>query len=234
MVKKKRNYRRLARLKYVLRDLVFGMEDGLVSNLGLILGVFVGGATGRIIILAGLATMFAGAFSMSAGSYLSAKSQREVYLREISDTKRKLKKNPRKYLTQMKSILEKEGFDEDEVLAMITHFDKHNRETFFTNYVQKIIGISEDRLESPIKNSLMMFISFLTGSSIPIVPFLFLDNGKAMFVSIILTMASLFTLGIASSIFTKRGKLKSGLEILVIGLGAGVIGYLVGSLFSII
>jgi len=234
MVKKKRGLRQLAKIKYVLRDLVFGMEDGLVSNLGLILGVFVGGATTRVVVLAGLATMFAGAFSMSAGSYLSAKSQKEVYLREIQETKKKLKKNPRKYLNKMKKILEKEGFDEDEVLAMITHFDQHNRETFLTNYLQKIVGISEERLESPIKNSLMMFVSFLTGSFIPIVPFLMLDNSKAMMTSVILTITSLFFLGIASSVFTKRSKLKSGLEILIVGLCAGAIGYVVGSFFSII
>jgi VIT1/CCC1 family predicted Fe2+/Mn2+ transporter len=244
MVKKKKDlkkkgfrrvgFKNLARIKYVLRDLVFGMEDGLVSNLGLILGVFVGGATGEIIILAGLATMFTGAFSMSAGSYLSAKSQREVYLREINDTKFKLKKNPRKCLLEMKKILEKEGFDEDEVLVMITHFDKHNHKTFLTNYIQKIVGLSEDRLESPLKNSLMMFVSFFFGSFIPVVPFLFLNTRIAMFSSVSLTIISLFVLGITSSIFTKRSMFKSGLEILIVGLGAGIIGYIVGSLFAII
>lgn len=231
MVKKKRGSR-FGRFKYVLRDLVFGMEDGLVSNLGLILGVFVGGASNQIVILAGLATMFAGAFSMSAGSYLSAKSQREVYLMEIKETKKKLKKDPRKYLRKMKIILEKEGFDEDEVAAMLLHFEKHNRDTFFTNYVQKIVGLSEERLESPIKNSMMMFGSFLSGSFVPVVPFLFLENSIAMLISIFLTIISLFSLGVTSSLFTKRNKFKSGLEILIVGLGAGAIGYIVGVLFT--
>ena len=94
----------------IIRDFVFGMEDGLVSNLGLVLGVYVGGGGHYAIILAGMASMIAGAFSMSAGSYLSSKSQREVYEYEISEAKEKLKKNPKKYLKEMGGLLKKEGF----------------------------------------------------------------------------------------------------------------------------
>src|SRR3989344_6422911 len=114
-------------LKNVIRDFFFGMEDGLVSNLGLVLGVHIGGGSTYVVILAGIASMVAGAFSMSAGSYLSAKSQREVYEHEIAVTKRDLKKDPQQALREMRSILKKEGFDQDEIKVMIRHFEQHNR-----------------------------------------------------------------------------------------------------------
>src|SRR3989338_11517787 len=97
------------RTKDVVRDFVFGMQDGLISNLGLVLGVWQGGGGKFAILLAGLASMFGGAFSMSAGSYLSAKAQREVYEQEIKATKELLKKNPKQCLIDMRLILKEEG-----------------------------------------------------------------------------------------------------------------------------
>ena len=215
-------------LKNVIRDLVFGMEDGLVSNLGLVLGVYVGGGDTYAILLAGLASMFAGAFSMSAGSYLSAKSQREVYEHEIATIKTQLKEKPKKCLSEMKKILHQEGFDADEVKVMLHHFSEHNRSTFMINYIQKKLGLSEDRFELPFKNALTMFFSFSLGSVFPIIPFFFLSNSKAAILSVTLTIIVLFLVGLIKTKYTKLNWFKSGIEIVIIGIGAGVLGYLVG------
>lgn len=223
----------ISNLKDVIRDIVFGMEDGLVSNLGLVLGVYAGSGEAIAVILAGLASMIAGAFSMSAGSYLSAKSQREVYENEIKCTKDELKSNPRKCLFDMKKILKAEGFDEDEVKAILHHFEKHNKSTFMINYVQKKLGLSEGRLELPLKNAFTMFFSFLIGSFFPIAPFIFWTKSSA-YISIILTITVLFLLGLLKAKYAKLNPWKSGLEIVFIGVGAGVLGYLVGWLISFI
>jgi vacuolar iron transporter family protein len=216
-----------------IRDFVFGMEDGLVSNLGLVLGVYAGGA-GSAIVLAGLASMFAGAFSMSAGSYLSAKSQREVYECEIKEAKNALKKNPKKYLQEMRQLLKKESFDEDEIHALLHHFEHHNQSTFVTNYIQKKVGISESKLEHPLKNALTMFLSFITGSIFPVFPFIFFTNSTAAIVATTLTVIMLFMVGLAKTYYTKRSKFKAGMEIVLVGVGAAIIGYLVGRLFGVI
>lgn len=223
----------ISNLKDVIRDVVFGMEDGLVSNLGLVLGVYAGSGEALAVILAGLASMIAGAFSMSAGSYLSAKSQREVYENEIKCTKDDLKNNPRQCLFDMKKILKAEGFDTDEVKAILHHFEKHNKSTFMINYIQKKLGLSEERLELPLKNAFTMFFSFLIGSFFPIAPFIFLTNGSA-YVSIALTITVLFLVGILKAKYTKLNTWKSGFEIVFIGVGAGFLGYLVGWLISLI
>ncbi|MBU0470280.1 MAG: VIT1/CCC1 transporter family protein [Nanoarchaeota archaeon] len=220
-------------IKNTIRDFVFGMQDGLISNLGLVLGVWQGGGGKFAIILAGLASMFAGAFSMSSGTYLSAKSQREVYEQEIEATKKKLRDHPKQSIKEMKGILKAEGFDDNEIKVMCRHFVKHNESTFIKNYIQKKTGLSEDRLDLPLKNAFTMFLSFLVGSIFPIFPFIFFKESVAVVVAATLTITVLFLVGFIKTIYTKKSWLKSGLEVVLIGLISGIIGYLVGFILSL-
>ncbi len=213
-----------------MRDFVFGMEDGLVSNLGLVLGVYFGSPSA--VVIAGLASMIAGSFSMSAGSYLSAKSQREVYECEIREAEEALKENPKKYLKEMRVVLKKEGFDSDEIKALLHHFEHHNHSTFVTNYIQKKVGISEEKLDHPVKNAFAMFASFLAGSLFPVLPFVFLSGMQAVWTAIIITITALFLVGVAKTHFTKRSWLKAGFEIAIVGIVAGALGYAVGWFFK--
>lgn len=218
-------------LSDVIRDFVFGMEDGLVSNLGLVLGVHVGGAGKFAVVLAGLASMVAGAFSMSAGSYLASKSQREVYEHEIATAKKDLEKNPQVCIQEMKTILHEEGLRRKEIDVLFKKSAKYKHPRFVCNYmVQKRVGLSQEKLDFPIKNALMMFFSFLTGSFFPIAPFIFLPTSAAPFVAVILTVLSLFVVGAVRAVYTKLHWFKSGLEIVFIGIGAGILGYIVGIL----
>ncbi|MEK6809532.1 MAG: VIT1/CCC1 transporter family protein [Nanoarchaeota archaeon] len=221
-------------VKDVIRDFVFGMEDGLVSNLGLVLGVYVGGGDAFTIILAGFASMFTGAFSMSAGSYLSSKSQREVYEHELETVREELTKNPRKCYMEMRSALVKEGMKKQEVDLLLKKSSRYKHPEFVCNYmVQKKVGISKEKLEVPLKNAITMFFSFLIGSAFPIVPFLVsklnsLQLWPAAVVSSTLTIVALFGVGWAKTSHTKLNWFKSGIEVVFIGLAAGLIGYLVG------
>lgn len=220
--------------KDLVRDFVFGMQDGLISNLGLALGVWQGGGDRFTILLAGAASMLAGAFSMSAGSYLSAKSQREVYEQEIAHAKRILKEHPKEYLREMRVILKQEGFDADEIKVLLRHFEKHNHSTFVTNYIQKRLCLSEAKLEFPIKNAAAMFFSFIFGSLFPILPFVFFENSLAAALAVLFTIIALFFIGWAKSLFTKLDWVKSGWEIVIIGVGAGIIGYAVGHILNLV
>lgn len=216
-------------LSDVIRDFVFGMEDGLVSNLGLVLGVHVGGAGKFAVVLAGLASMVAGAFSMSAGSYLSAKSQREVYEHEIATARNELMKNPQSCVREMRTILQEEGLGKREIDALFKKSSKYKHPQFVCNYmVQKRVGVSEEKLDFPLKNAVMMFISFLTGSFFPIAPFIFLPLVVAPYVAVVLTIIFLFAVGAVRAYYTQLHWFKSGMEIVFIGIGAGILGYLVG------
>jgi len=217
----------------VTRDFVFGMEDGLVSNFALVLGVYFGGGSSTAILLAGLVSMFAGAFSMSAGSFLSAKSQREVYEYKIKSAEELLKKNPKGKIAEMKKILKKEGFNTDEIEVFIHHFAHHNHSTFAINYIQKKVGISKEKLEHPLKNASTMFISFLCGSLFPVFPFFFFTKSTGIIVAATLTIISLFIVGVVQTYYTKRNPFKSGFEVLGVGVCAGIIGYLIGLAFQL-
>ncbi len=224
--------------KELIRDFVFGMEDGLVSNLGLVLGVYFGGGDAYTIILAGFASMFVGAFSMSAGSYLSSKSQRQVYEQEMNVAREDLTKNPRKCYSEMRSSLIKEGFSKEEVDDLLKKSSRYKHPKFICNYmVQKRVGISAKKLEIPFKNAFTMFFSFLIGSSFPIIPFLFskfdsISLFQAGITASVLTISVLFSVGLAKTYYTRLNKIKSGLEVVLIGVGAGFIGYFVGWLVS--
>lgn len=219
-------------LREVLRDFVFGMEDGLVSNLGLVLGVYMGSGDSFAIILAGLASMFTGAFSMSAGSYLAAKSQREVYEEEMKDAQQELEKNPKGHLKEMCTQLRKEGFDRDEVGIICKHYIRHNQRTYRESYVQKKVGIARNKLELPMRNAIMMFFSFLLGSSFPILPFILAKENIAVIIAPIVTIIMLFVVGVFKTHYTKRSPIASGLQVVLVGLGAGIIGYIVGLVLS--
>lgn len=222
------------KLADVIRDFVFGMEDGLVSNLGLVLGVFVGGGGTFAIVLAGLASMFAGAFSMSAGSYLSSKSQREVYEQEIKSTHKDLHDNPQKCFQEMKRLLRKEGISHKEIRVILRKFSGSHPQ-FVCNYLaQKKVGIFKGKLERPWKNAITMFFSFITGSVFPILPFVLFSENKGAIVAVIATAVVLFIVGSLKTIYTKRNWFKSGMEIVFVGLGAGLTGYLVGMVISLI
>ncbi len=222
----------LDNVRTFIRDIVFGMEDGLVSNLGIIFALWSAGAIQHTILLAGLASLFAGALSMSAGSYLSSKSQREVYEAEVSDIITFIKEKPKKALKQMQEILRNEGFDKDEIDALSEHFLEHNRETFLKNYIQKKLHISPQRFENPVRNAFAMFGAFSLGSLFPVFPFFFGASSGFMIFSAILTILVLFLVGVTKSQVTKRHWFKSGAEMVLLGIGAGIVGYVIGSIFG--
>lgn len=230
MVKKKAK----SILENFMRDIVFGMEDGLVSNLGIIFALWVAGSSRNTILLAGLASLFAGSLSMSVGSYLSSKSQREVYENEIKKTKELIQKRPKFACKELAKTLKSEGFDQDEINIMSKHFLEHNEETFFQNFVQKKLKLSPERFDNPIKNAFIMFLSFSIGSIFPIIPFFFSNNFNAILISSLLTISTLFLVGVTKSVVSHRNWIKSGFEMVVLGLGAGIIGYLVGVGFNLL
>ena len=221
-------------LKGFMRELVFGMEDGLVSNLGIVLAVWVATSDARFVLLSGLASMFAGALSMSAGSYLSSKSVGEVYDAEVMKAKELVRKNPKKASKEMRALLTKEQFDEDEINAMMRHFLHHNKETFAINYIQKKLHVSPKGASHPFHDAVVMFLAFALGSIFPVFPFFFGGSSNIMIASVSLTILVLFAVGIGKSTVTHRNCISSGLEIVMVGIGAGALGYVVGVIFGVV
>jgi VIT1/CCC1 family predicted Fe2+/Mn2+ transporter len=215
-----------------LRAAVFGVNDGLVSNAGLILGV--AGATGdpHMILLSGIAGLLAGAFSMAAGEFLSVRSQREMYEYQIGLEREELAEYPEQEAEELALIYAAKGLSEKEAKELA---DKliHDPEKALDTLSREELGLDPHALGSPWGAALFSFLSFAVGAMIPLLPFLVTAGSTALYRSIGLTAACLFGVGALLTLFTGRNALLGGLRMLAIGSAAGGITYVIGSLLGV-
>jgi VIT1/CCC1 family predicted Fe2+/Mn2+ transporter len=215
----------------VMRDLVFGMEDSLITNLGLVLGVAAAGVSNIDVLLAGSAAMFAGMVSMAAGDYLSTKSQRETLDAQIEDEERKLC-STKKECRILGKIYREARFTDKELVHFIKHLNTHKK-LGLKILAEEALGIVPERYENPIRGAVTILIAYAIGSLFPVLPFLMQDTKLASIIALAGTGAALFTVGAYKTKITKRNWVKSGLEMLIVALLAASAGYLIGWLFGL-
>jgi VIT1/CCC1 family predicted Fe2+/Mn2+ transporter len=218
-------------LKDAIRDIVFGMEDGLISNLGLVLGVAASGAPNVDVLIAGFASLFAGAVSMTAGDYLSTKSQREALDAQLATEEQKLctTKNECQILGR---IYRQARFTDKELRHFVRHLNTHKKLALKV-LAEEELGIVPEKFENPVRGAVTIFIAYLLGAILPIMPFFFENTKFASAVSLAATGLTLFTIGAYKTKITKRNWVKSGLEMLTVALLAAVAGYVIGYLFGV-
>src|SRR3954465_15456576 len=217
-----------------LRAVIFGVSDGLVSNLSLVMGV-AGAATageGHFILLAGIAGLLAGAFSMAAGEYISMQSQRELFERQIELERAELEAMPDEERAELAALYRAKGFekaDADRIAARLFR----DPETALDALVREELGLDPDELGSPWGAAGGSFAAFAVGEAIPVIPYL-LTTGSASFVaSIVLSAIALFAVGAGVSLLTGRGILMSGSRQVAIGAAAAIVTYTVGSIIGV-
>ena len=215
-----------------LRAAVFGVNDGLVSNASLILGVAGASSDGAIILLSGAAGLMAGAFSMAAGEYVSVRSQREMYEYQIRLESDELEHYPEAEAEELALIYEARGLDRDEAKRLAISITS-NKEKALATLAREELGLNPEALGSPWGAAASSFVSFAIGASIPLIPFLLSRSAAALAVSVVATAVSLFVVGACLSLFTGRSALKSGLRMLAIGGGAAGLTYAIGSLLGV-
>jgi VIT1/CCC1 family predicted Fe2+/Mn2+ transporter len=217
-----------------VRDMIFGANDGLVSTLAFVAGV-VGAITNpSIVLLSGVAELFAGTISMAVGSYQSSKSELEVLEREDQRKKVKKGKTAQEEKMQLIKFYETEGFKRGEAEAIVDRVVKEKYLPLQATTVEQL-GLAPEELGSPAKAGVLCGVSFGLAALVPILPFaLPIDIWDAMIVSVVGTVATLFGVGAMKTIFSRRNWVRSGLEMMGIGASAAAITYLIGSLFSMI
>jgi VIT1/CCC1 family predicted Fe2+/Mn2+ transporter len=215
-----------------LRAAVFGVNDGLVSNASLILGVAGASGDGTIILLSGAAGLMAGAFSMAAGEYVSVRSQREMYEYQISLERDELEHYPEAEAEELALIYQARGLDRDEAKRLATSITS-NKEKALATLAREELGLNPESLGSPWGAAAFSFVSFAIGASIPLLPFLLAPGDTALAISIAVTAVALFAVGACLSLFTGRGALRSGMRMLVIGAGAGALTYAIGKMLGV-
>ncbi|HSI94417.1 MAG TPA: VIT1/CCC1 transporter family protein [Jiangellaceae bacterium] len=210
-----------------LRPAVFGAMDGLVSNFALIAGVAGGGASRQVIILAGLAGLSAGAFSMAAGEYTSVASQAENAEAEIAKERAELESNPAAELAELAAMYVERGVDPDlahEVARQI-HRDPENAVTV---HAREELGVTLEDLPSPMLAAVSSFLAFAVGAIIPVVPYLL--GADALLPVVIVSLLGLFACGAMVTRITSRPWWYGGLRQLGLGALAAALTYAIGNL----
>jgi vacuolar iron transporter family protein len=222
--------RRKASLLGEIREAIFGAQDGLVSTLAVASTVAGASADRFPVLIAGIASALAGVFSMAAGEYMSSKSQREIFEAQMVGEREEVAERPGEAEAEVAFMLEEDGLPRDRAEGMASTLAQHP-DVLLKTMVEKELGLTAEHTEgSPAQGALVMGVSFGVGSLVPIIPYLFLPVRTAIFGSVLATGLVLFGIGVLKSRWTRRGWIRSGLEILALGAFAGIAGYLFGGM----
>jgi len=218
-----------------LRAVIFGVSDGLVSNLALVMGVAGAGAAvgeGRFILLAGIAGLLAGAFSMAAGEYISMQSQRELFERQIALERAELEAMPDEEEAELAAVYRAKGFTPDEARTIAKRMfadPEHALDTL----VREELGLDPDELGSAWGAAAGSFVAFAVGAVVPVLPYLVGSGAEAFWVAIAASLAALILVGDGVSLLTGRSLLFSGVRQVGIGAAAAAVTYLVGTAIGV-
>jgi VIT1/CCC1 family predicted Fe2+/Mn2+ transporter len=215
-----------------LRAAVFGVNDGLISNFGLVMGVAGAMVEPRLVTAAGVAGMLAGAFSMAAGEYVSVRSQRELYEQQLALEAQELEASPEEEIEELALIYQTKGIPSDQAMDLARRI-LSNPETGIGTLAREELGLDPSALDSPWNAAISSFVAFAIGAAIPLIPFLAFPGAGAPRVSAAVCGAALFAVGALISIFTGRNMAYSGLRMVAIGALAAAVTFGVGRLFGI-
>jgi VIT1/CCC1 family predicted Fe2+/Mn2+ transporter len=216
-----------------LRAAVMGSNDGLVSNLSLIMGVAGATSGNKEVIIAGFAGLLAGAISMALGEWLSVQSSRELNIRQIQMEEEEFENSPEEEMLELTLIYQSKGLDREKAAEIAGEVFK-NKQTAIETLVKEELGIDAKELGgSAWEAALTSFGLFAAGALIPLLSFLFLTGMKAVILSCILSAAGLFIIGGGITLFTGRRLIYSGLRQVIFGLGAAAVTYAIGKLIGV-
>jgi vacuolar iron transporter family protein len=215
-----------------LRATIFGVSDGLVSNLSLVMGVAGASDQGSLILLAGIAGLLAGAFSMAAGEYISMQSQRELFERQIELEQAELEAMPEEEQRELVALYMAKGFPRPEAERIAARMFEDPK-TALDTLVREELGLDPDELGSPWGAATGSFLAFCVGAAVPVIPYLFGGGSASFAASLVLSLAALFLVGAGVSLLTGRSLLFSGFRQLGLGAAAAAVTFAVGKVIGV-
>jgi VIT1/CCC1 family predicted Fe2+/Mn2+ transporter len=214
----------------LLRNIVYGFNDGLTANFGLIAGVIGASLAPHIILISGISGMIADSLSMGSSGYLAAMSEKEVYDHEREMEKEEILLMPELETEELVLIYESKGMNKDEAVARAKETMKVPEQAL-EEKVREELGINKQNL-SPFKEGWITGTATAVGALIPVFPFFFSNGLTAIWSSFIISMTAHFGVGAARSFFTGRGIFRSGFDMFIVGFGIAAIGYFIGQWIS--
>ncbi len=213
-----------------VRNVVYGFNDGLTANFGLVAGVIGAAVAPHVILISGVAGMIADALSMGSSGYLAAKSEQEVYAHEIAMEKEEIRVMPEVEQEEIALVYEAKGIEPARARQMAAELMRDPARAL-DEQVREELGIAQAR-STPLKEGWVTGVATAVGAFIPVAPFLALSGRTAIVVAFGIAMVSHFAVGAARSFFTGRGVIRSGIDMFVVGVGVAAVGYLVGDLVA--
>jgi VIT1/CCC1 family predicted Fe2+/Mn2+ transporter len=214
------------------RAAVFGVSDGLVTNVSLILGMAGASVEPEIVRLAGLAGLLAGAFSMAAGEYISMTAQAELLQRELEVERRALEENPEGEHEELARLYRERGVDHQTAGSMASQV-MSNPPLALEVHAREEMGIDPRQLGSPTAAALSSFVAFSAGAIVPLVPWFFTGGDTGVGLSVLLGSLAAAAIGATIGVMTERPPLLTALRQVAIGALAGAVTYGVGSLLGV-
>jgi VIT1/CCC1 family predicted Fe2+/Mn2+ transporter len=215
-----------------LRAAVFGVNDGLVSNASLIMGVAGATSDSALILTSGVAGLLAGAFSMAAGEYVSVRSQRELYEYQIAQEKDELERYPEEEAEELALVYNARGVPMERAREM-TRLMMEDKEQVLKTLAREELGLNPDDLGSPWGAATASFLAFAAGALLPLLPFFFGSADNRVPAAAAVSGLGLFAVGVALSLFSGRNALLGGVRMMLIGGAAGLATYLIGRLLGV-
>ncbi len=210
------------------RAAVFGISDGLVSNVALILGVAAATPERSAVLVAGIAGLLAGAASMAAGEYVSMKAQSELVERELEIERRSLHQQPDAETRELATIYRHRGLDADSALELAEAV-MADPEVALEVHAREELGVDPSATGNPVAAAVSSFFAFAIGALLPLIPWFFADGDAAMITSAIVGVASTALVGIVLARFTERSYLRTALRQVTWAVAACAVTFGIGS-----
>jgi predicted membrane protein (TIGR00267 family) len=216
-----------------LRAAVLGANDGLVSNLSLVMGVAGAELSNTAILITGFAGLLAGAISMALGEWLSVQSSRELYEHQIGIERAEIASAPQEEAEELALIYQSRGVEEEQARSMAQQIMQDQTSALDTLAREELSVNPEELGGSAWEAAITSFVLFALGAIIPVFPYIFLEGMTAVFVSVACSMVGLFIIGAGITLFTGKSVLFSGVRQMAFGLAAAAVTYVIGRLIGV-
>ena len=220
--------RKEADLLAEVREVVFGLQDGVTSILAVVSVVAAASNDTYTVLISGIAATLAEVFSMGAGEYMSSKSQREIFNAQIASERAEVEQRPGEAEAEVAFMFEREGLPEHASRRIAAEIASDPK-VLLRTMVEKELGVSMDEGGSALQGALILAGSFFVAALVPLTPYFFLPVRTALWASVALSAITMFGVGVWKSSLTKRNPIASGLEILVLVAGSAIAGSFFGS-----
>lgn len=214
-----------------MREVVFGVEDGIVSTLGAITGIAGGTQDRFIVILSGLVIIFVESLSMAAGTYLSSKSQREMEEKMLREEEQEIEEDPEGEREELVQFYTSRGFTPAEVEVIVNRITS-DKKLWLEEMAYRELHVIPQKNGVPRVDAVFMAISYMCGGATPLIAYFFFPIHIALIISIVVSVCMLFFVGYVKGKVVQINRIRSGIEMMVVSLSAAAVGYIVGELAS--